>query len=95
MGNIELKDVVCCFRSDDNGRTEELVHIALSVDEAKKYISEQAMATLKEVGISKTKMDVFEDGVSIMHYCDLGNRLYDRSVSFAFKEDYAKLLVGG
>ena len=93
MGNVELKDVVCVLRKVD--METELVHVALTVDEAKKYISEQARAVLKEMNICETTMKVYEDGVEIYHMCDIDKHLHDFHVRFYFQEHYAKLLVGG
>ena len=93
MGNVELKDVVCCFKCMKDEK--ELVHIALNVEEAKQFISSMARSILKEMDITETLMDANEDGITILHYCDKRKCTYDFTVELTFSETYAKLLVGG
>ena len=93
MGNVELKDVVCCFKQMDNEK--ELVHIALNVEEAKQFISSMAKSILKEMDLTETAINVDEHGVTISHLCDKRNNCYDFRVELTFSETYAKLLVGG
>lgn len=90
--SVEIKDVVCVFRRDLD-KEKELIHVALTKMEAKDFIDEQVRNQLVRMRPSETAVELYGNGVTVKHFADFLNHLYDKEITFTYSEEYAKLLI--
>ena len=95
MKDIDVMDVVCCFKQDSRSESKEkeLIHIALSEEDAKKYCYKQVYTYLPTEDFSDYALKTYGNGYELIHYCDGKNHVYDRALSFTFDKHYGKLLI--